>query len=83
MDTELIHWGWLAVFLVLMLACWTTGISAYWYTKGQERGRVEGYSFAKDPAHEEFHGVPYSLTRVIDTDDYETWRNSLGKEDLL
>ena len=83
MDTELIHWGWLAAILLLMLACWTTGISAWFYIKGVERGRREGYGFAKNPDSEEFHGVPYSLTRVIHNDDYETWRDSLGIEDLL
>lgn len=83
MDTELMQWGWLAAFLVVLLGCWTTGFSAWWYIRGVEHGRREGYGFAKDPAHEEFHDVPYSLARVIGADDYETWRNSLGVEDLL
>lgn len=83
MNTELIYWGWLAVILGLMLACWTVGISAWFYMKGVRRGRVEGYNFAKKPDSEELSGVAYSLVDVIDNGDYKTWRDSLGIEDLL
>lgn len=83
MDTEMIQWGWCAALLLVLLGCWTGAFSAAWYMKGQHRGRCEGYGFAKNPTHEEFHGVPYSIVRVIDDDDYAKWRDSLGKEDLL
>lgn len=77
------EWVWLAVILGIMFACYTAMFAAWWYIKGQNSGRVDGYSFAKNPACLEFQGVAYSLGDVIQNGDYEAWRDSLEVEDLL
>lgn len=74
MNTELIHWGWLASILSLMLACLTTGISAWFYYKGVDRGRHEGYRFAKQPWDKELDNVAESLGDVIQGGDYRQHR---------
>lgn len=48
------------------------------YRHGRQRGRVEGYGFAKKPAYQQFHDVGHSLGSVIDNGDYAAWRGLPG-----